>query len=180
MTWEARLLGLFDDLEQQAEGLHLAERDALVGEQRRAEYAEVDLAARLHGSVGVALRADVVGVGVLAATLLRVGAGWCLLEVEGREWIVVLGAVRSWRGLAERAVDPAARPATARLGLGSALRRVAEARAAVLVHRADGSVLRGALGRVGADFVEVRAADETGPGYPDVVPFGVLTALRPA
>ena len=36
MRWEERLLDLFDDLEQQADGLALAERDALVAEQSRA------------------------------------------------------------------------------------------------------------------------------------------------
>ena len=52
MSWEQRLLAVFDDLEQQAEGLALAERDAAVEELSRAGYAEVELAARLHAATG--------------------------------------------------------------------------------------------------------------------------------
>ena len=66
------------------------------------------------------------------------------------------------------------RPVTARLGLGSVLRRLGEARAETVLHRVDGSLLRGLLGRVGADFVEVAAAD----GSLDVVPFAALAAVR--
>jgi hypothetical protein len=179
MTWEERLLDLFDDLELQAEGLQLAERDALVLEQRRAEYAEVGLAVRLHGTVGAQVSVELDGVGLIHATLARVGAGWCLLRAEGRDWLVPLAAVRSWRGLADRGPSEAARPVTARLGLGSALRAVAEAHGEVLLHRADGSVTRGVLGRVGADFLELGGDDAEPGGYVDVVPFAAVTALRP-
>jgi hypothetical protein len=181
MTWEERLLDLFDDLEQQAEGLQLAERDALVRELRRAEYAAVDLAARLHGSTGARVLADVSGLGPVDATLVRVGSGWCLLDVQGRDLIVVLAAVRAWRGLAARGRGETARPITARLGLGSVLRRLADERGDVLLHRADGSVTGGRLGKVGADFVELRRGEGTEPpaGYVEVVPFAAVTALRP-
>ena len=65
MRWEYQLGDLFDDLEQQAEGLALTERDALVAEQSRAEYAQVDLTARLHASRGTRLVLQVSGVGRL-------------------------------------------------------------------------------------------------------------------
>ena len=52
MTWERELLDLFEDLEHQAEGLALTDRDAEVAELARSEYAEIDLAARVHASVG--------------------------------------------------------------------------------------------------------------------------------
>ena len=71
MRWEERLLDLFDDLEQQAEGLALAERDALVAEQSRSEYAAVALADRLHASVGTRLLLDVGGFGALDGRLVR-------------------------------------------------------------------------------------------------------------
>src|SRR3954447_24992176 len=73
MGWDHSLEGLFDDLEQQAEGLALSDRDALVAEQRVAEYARVDLAARLHGSVGRHLACEVAGVGRVEGELSRVG-----------------------------------------------------------------------------------------------------------
>jgi hypothetical protein len=185
MRWEERLLDVFDDLEQQAEGLALAERDAMVAEQSRAEYAAVDLAARVHASVGNRVVVDVAGVGPLDATLARAGAGWCLLAAGPAEWIVRLEAVRSVRGLADGAVAEPARPVAARLGVASAVRAVAGARSPVLLHRQDGGTTRGLLGRVGRDFVEVAGTHEVGGvevvagvGGVEVVPFAAVAAVR--
>jgi hypothetical protein len=182
MRWEERLLDLFDDLEQQAEGIALAERDALVAEQSRSEYAAVSLADRLHASVGTPLVLDVGGLGVLDGRLVRAGDGWCLLDVEGVDWVVVTGAVRAVRGLLDAGRAPEARPLIARLGLGSALRGLAEDRAEVALHRRDGSAARGRLGRVGRDFVEVLVGGDSGEaagrGHLEVLPFGTLAALR--
>ena len=179
MRWDDRLAGhldgLFDDLEQQAEGLALGARDADVAEQRRWEYAQVDLASRLFASLGARLLVSVRGVGAVDGRLRRAGDGWCLLEAGSQEWIVRLAAVGSMRGLADRAVAPPARPVTAGLGLGSALRGVAETRADTVLHGTDGSLLRGVLGRVGADFVEVRTGER---GVVEVVPFDALAAVR--
>jgi hypothetical protein len=173
MRWEERLLDLFDDLEQQAAGLALVERDALVAEQSRAEYAGVDLSARLHASLGSRVQVDVAGLGTLDASLQRVGDGWCLLDVSGRAWVVALPAVVSVRGLVGGGVAAAARSLSARLGLGSALRNLAEDRAEVVLHRTDGQILRGLLGRVGLDFVEVGTSERV-----DVVPFTAVAVLR--
>jgi hypothetical protein len=182
MRWEERLLDLFDDLEQQAEGIALAERDALVAEQSRAEYAAVALADRLHASVGARLVLDVGGLGRLDGQLVRAGDGWCLLDVEGVDWVVVTAAVRAVRGLHDAGRAPGTRPLTARLGLGSALRGLAEDRGDVALHRRDGSACRGRLGRVGRDFVEVLAgadsSDVAGRAQLEVLPFGTLAALR--
>ena len=174
MRWEERLLDLFDDLEQQADGLALAERDALVAEQSRAEYAEVDLAARLAGSVGGRAWLDVQGVGGLDGVLRRTGDGWLVLEAGGGTWVVLLPAVRRARGLSDAAVDAAARPLTARLGIASALRGLAETRLECVLHGTDGQVLRAVLGRVGRDFVEVRPAD----GPVEMVALAAIAALR--
>jgi hypothetical protein len=174
MRWEDRLTALFDDLEQQAEGLALAERDAEVAERSRAEYAGVDLAARLHASVERSVAVHVVGFGWLVAPLTRVGADWCLFVDGHQEWVVPFAAVSAARGLSERAVGVSARRVTARLGLGSFLRGVAESREPVLVHRRDGASHRGAVRRVGADFLELSGHD----GTVDLLPFGHLAALR--
>jgi hypothetical protein len=173
MRWEERLLDVFDDLEQQATGLALNERDALVAEQSRAEYAGIDLAARLHASAGLRVQVDVAALGTLDASLTRVGDGWCLLDVAGQAWVVALPAVLSVRGLAGGGVAAPARALTARLGLGSALRGLAEARSEVMLHRVDGQVVRGLLGRVGRDFAEVGTAQRV-----DAVPFSAIAALR--
>ena len=176
MRWDDRLAEVFDDLEQQAEGLALVERDAEVAEQRRAEYARVDLTGRLHASVGQRLWLSVTGVGPLEAVLSRVGEGWCLLTA-GDDWIVRLAAVGSVRGLIDRAVDPGLRPVTGRLGFGSALRGVQDGRGEAVLHRVDGSGVRCALGRVGADFVEVRTG-EPAAARVEVVPFSTVAAVR--
>jgi hypothetical protein len=171
---EGLLSPMFEDLEQQAEGLALDARDAEVAELGPAEYAQVPLDARLFAAVGGRLQLTVAGPGTLEGRLRRVGDGWCLLDAGVQEWLVRLPAVLSLRGLVHRAVAAEARPLTGRLGLGSALRGLAEARVEVALHRTDGSVLRGRPGRVGADFVELRVGE---PPVVEVVPFTALAAV---
>ena len=174
MHWEERLLAVFDDLEQQAEGLALGARDAEVAELGRSEYAAVDLASRLHGALGSPVRLTVTGAGTLTGRVARVGSDWLLLESEPHEWLVRLDALADVRGLGERAVDARHRATTARLGFGSALRGVAEERDAVVVHRQDGTTLRGVPRRVGADFVELAETE----GGTVVVAFTAVTGVR--
>ncbi len=159
-TGDDRLLAVFDDLEQQAEGLALSARDVEVAELGRAEYAAVDLVARLAGSTGTDVRLEVRGIGRVAGRLARVGADWLLVEDEVHEWLVRVAAVAEVRGLGDLAVAPENRPVAARLGFGSALRGIAEERTAVLLHRVDGGIVRGVLRRVGADFAEVLEEDQ--------------------
>lgn len=155
MDWDDRLLAVFDDLEQQAEGLALSARDVEVAELGRAEYAGVDLVARLSGSTGTALRLEVRGIGRLAGRLARVGSDWVLLEDAGHEWLVRVRAVTEVRGLGDHALAREHRTVAASLGFGSALRGIAEERVTVLVHRLDDGLVRGTLRRVGGDFVEI-------------------------
>jgi hypothetical protein len=183
MRWEEVLLDLFDDLEQQAEGLHLAERDAEVADRSRAEYASVDLAARLHASSGGCVRLLVSGLGRLDGRVSRLGADWCLLSVGSVEWLVRFAALTAAQGLSRRSLSEHARPVTARLGLGSALRGLAESGGEVTVTRLDGSRSTGLLGRVGADFLELVAApgfaeDMRGEPGTELVPFAHLAAVR--
>jgi hypothetical protein len=175
MRWEQRLVDLFDDLEQQAEGLALAERDVEVAELGRAEYAPVHLGSRQPASAGQRVVLVVGGVGRLDVTIVRLGADWLLADDGRAEWLVRTAAVAQAEGLSERAVHPAQRPVTARLGLGSALRGVAEERSPVLVHRSDGGTLAGRIRRVGADFVELWPDER---GALAVVAFEALAAVR--
>lgn len=174
MRWDVRLQALFDDLEQQAAGLSLTERDAEVAELRRAEYAGVDLAARLRASVGARLLVDVLGVGAVEGELHRVGEGWLLIGAV-QDWVVAAAAVGSVRGLPYRVAPAGPQPVQGRLGIGSVLRRLAAARSEVVVHRADGRSTRGMLGRVGADFLEL-CVGESGPV--EVLPFTAVAAVR--
>ena len=180
MSWEQRLLDLFEDLEQQAEGAALAARDAEVAELARAEYSEVDVASRWHASVGQDVELTGPHGLVVRGRVARVGAGWCLVTedrragAEPQEWVFVLGCLVSGRGLSTHALPPPSRPLPARLGLGSVLRQVAEERTPVTVVRIDGERRRGHVGRVGKDFLELRPES----GGLEVLPFSAVVALR--
>ncbi len=159
------LLELFDDLEQQAGGLELERRDAEVADRIRDEYAEVDLAARLHASVGSAVGLALVGTDEVRGTLVRVGVDWCLLAVatpgSAHEVLVRQGALVATRGLSDRAVPAGARSVLSRLTLASCLRRLGETGERQIMCTLDGRVRSGEITRVGADFVELW--DDSGP-----------------
>lgn len=159
------LAALFDDLEQQAEGLALAQRDEEVRDRLADEYAEVDLLSRLHASVGREVSVSVAGWPV-SGIVARVGSDWCLLHRTGWgeaavETLVHLRAVSTWRGLSEGAQPATARSVLARLPLTSCLRRLAEAGGRHTVRLTDGSTRTGRVGRVGADFLELEADGPT-------------------
>jgi hypothetical protein len=175
MTWERRLFDLFEDLEQQADGLSRAGRDAEVAELAVAGYAEVDLAARVHASVGSEVELWLAGGEIVRGRLARAGADWCLLHAPApaREHLVRIAALAVARGLSSRAVPEPARRVTARLGWGSVLRSVAEERRAVHVLGVDGRQRHGVVQRVGADFFELAGENDSW-----VLPFGAVAALR--
>ena len=174
MAWEDELFLLLDDLEQQAEALYDAEREAELADRSRSEYAHVSLASRLMASVDRELLLEVVGVGRVAGTLQRVGADWCLVHATGQDWVVRVPAISRVRGASERSLPEVAWSPLARLGLGSALRRVADARCECRIHLVDGTQQEGTLSRVGQDFLEAAGSD----GRPFLVPFGRLAAVQ--
>lgn len=162
MAWEDELFALLDELEQQAEALYDAERDADLADRSRAAYRGVTLASRLAASLETEVRLEVAGVGAVAGVLERVAEGWCLLRGPAQDWIVCLPAVGAVEGASDRSVPEVAWSPTARLGLGSALRRLADAGGRCVLHLRDGSRYDAVPRRVGADFVEVSVgADRT-------------------
>lgn len=179
------LARLFADLEQQAEGLQLVERDLEVAERGRAEYAEVGLADRVHASVRREVTVEVLGGPSLRGELSRAGRDWLQLSLSGGpEWWVRLAALRQVRGLSAQAVVEAARPAVARLGFGSVLRGLAADQRPVRLSCVDAQELRGHVARVGEDFLELvdGTGDRAGP-VPSgrglaVVPFAAVGAVR--
>jgi len=175
MAWEEELFALLDDLEQQAEALYDAERGLELADRSRAEYQQVTLASRLMASVGGDIGFDVRGVGAVAGVLERVGAGWCLLHGNGQDWIVPLAAVVTVRGASERSTPELAWSPVARLGLGSALRRLAEAGERCVLHLIDERLLDGTVRRVGADFVEAWIGEDR---RTVLVPFDSLGAVH--
>ncbi|HWM73031.1 MAG TPA: hypothetical protein VNQ53_04785 [Nocardioides sp.] len=174
MSWEDDLFALFDDLEGHAEALYDAERGPELADRSRAEYRRVSLASRLMASVEGDVTLDVLGVGPVAGRLERVADGWCLVSGAAQDWIVVLAAVGVVHGAADRSVPEMAWSPVARLGLGSALRRLADSGQRCVAHLRDGSTRDGALRRVGADFVEL----VTGGDRILLVGFDALAAVQ--
>jgi hypothetical protein len=173
--WEERLFALLDDLEGQADALLGTERALEVEERARAEYAVVTLIGRLHAAVGGQVSVAVTGAGTVSGALHRVGADWFLLGASGQDWIVPVASVGVAHGLPAGSVAEAARPITAKLGLGSALRRVSESGEECRVRLRDGTAYDARLGRVGGDFLEALVGDRRAPV---VVPFAALAAVH--
>jgi hypothetical protein len=174
VSWEEQLFSVLDDLEQQAEALYDAERDLELADRSRSAYAQVTLASRLMASLDAELTLELRGVGRISGLLQRVGTGWCLLQGAGRDWIVRTDAIGVVHAASPRSVPEVAWSPVTRLGLGSALRRVADAGERCLVHLVDGGRHDVVLTRVGQDFVEGTAAS----GRPVLVPFVAIAAVQ--
>jgi hypothetical protein len=154
-SWEAQVFALLDDLEAQAEAGFAADREAELADRSRTEYGEVTLAARLMASLGAEVTLTVRGVGLLRGLLDRVAGGWLVLAAGDQDWVVRHQAIGALTGASDRAVPEIAWPAVARLGIASALRRLADSGERCVLHLLDGTRQEGELRRVGADFVEV-------------------------
>jgi hypothetical protein len=175
MGWEDDLFALFDDLEGQAGGLASAERGAQQAESGRADYQAVTLASRLMASVGAELTLGVAGIGAVTGTVDRVAADWLLLSSGQHDWVVSADAVTTVEQASVRSIPEDAWSPLTKLGLGSALRRIAEAGERCLLHLRDGSCHEGNLRRVGADFCELVEGDDR---RTILVPFTALAAAQ--
>lgn len=174
MGWEEQIFALLDDLEGQADAAFGVERDQEIADRGQAEYAQVTLASRLMATVDQQVRLEVLGVGVVEGLLQRVAAHWCLVAGAGQEWIVRLPTVASVQGASPRSVPEVAWSPVARLGFGSALRRLVEAREPCVLRLLDGTRQDVRAKRVGADFVEVRL----GRSVDVLVPFTAISAVQ--
>jgi len=174
MTWEEELFALLDDLEQQAEAMYDAERDLELSDRSRAEYSHVSSASRLMASVGCEVVLVLRATGPVAGVLDRVGTDWCLVRGSAQDWVVSTPCVMRVLGASARSVPEVAWSPVAKLGLGSALRRLAEAGERCVLHLSDGTRHEAVLRRVGADFVEVQA----GEGRVELVAFTALEAVQ--
>jgi hypothetical protein len=159
VDWDERLFAFLDDLEHQAQALYDADRASELVDRSRSEYASVTLVSRLMASMGCRVTLDVLGVGSVAGELQRVGPDWCLVHGAVQDWVVRLAAVTTVEGASERAVPEVAWSPVSRLGLGSALRRLADTAADCRLHAQDGTVREARVLRVGADFVEARVGE---------------------
>lgn len=177
MGWEESMFAVFDDLEQQAAGLHLAERDAEVADLSVAEYARVSLGARLHASVGLDVRARLAGGLMVSGRLARVGEDWMLLADRGADWIVRYDGITGLTGLSARAHSEETWSVMDRLSLRAVLRRLSSGNEPCQVYFLDEHRIEGRVGRVGQDFFEVGVG--SGPDRAvHVVPVTSVTALQ--
>jgi hypothetical protein len=174
VDWDERLFDFLDDLEQQAQALYDADRASELADRSRSEYAAVTLVSRLMATVDEEVSLDVLGVGSVSGRLRRVGPDWCLVHGAAQDWVVRLSAVKGVEGASERSVPEVAWSPVSRLGLGSALRRLAEAGVECRLHTVDGTVRDGRLGRVGADFAELTV----GEGRVVLVARGAVAAVQ--
>ncbi len=177
MSWEESMFAVFDDLEQQAQGLHLVERDAEVADLTLAEYSQVGLASRLHASIGRDLRVRLLGGRLVSGRLARVGEDWFLLADGTSEWVVRHQGVASLEGLSPKAHSEDTWSVVDRLTLRAVLRRLATAGESCLVHFCDEQQVEGRVGRVGRDFFELDAGEATGRVV-QVVPNDAVAALQ--
>ncbi len=174
MGWENDLFALFDDLESQAASLWEADREAELADRARSEYAAVTLASRLMASIGDTVSLELPVVGRVEGRLDRTGETWCLVTASGQDWIIVLSHVVAVQGASARSVPEVAWSPVNRLGLRSALRRLADSGHRCLVHLMDTSRHEVQLGRIGADFMEC----ETSGGRELLVPYSGLLAVQ--
>lgn len=174
MSWEEQLFSVLDELEQQAEALYDAERDLDLADRSRSEYAQVSLASRLMASLDAELTLELRGVGRVTGTLQRLGLGWCLVHGGGQDWIVRTAAITVVHDASPRSVPEVAWSPVTRLGLGSALRRLANAGERCVLHLVDGTRHEAVLTRVGEDFVEGATAAER----PVLMAFSGLAAVQ--
>lgn len=175
MSWEDDLFALFDDLEGQSGALAAPERGAEHADRGRGEYQTVTLAGRLMASVGAELTLGVAGVGPVTGTVDRVAAEWLLLSSGQHDWVVSADAVMTVERASVRSIPEDAWSPLTRWGLGSALRRIAEAGERCLLHLRDGSRHEGNLRRVGVDFCELVEGEDR---RMILVPFTALAAAR--
>lgn len=175
MSWESRLLEVFEDLEQQAAGLYLAERDAEVEELRVSEFATVTLASRCRAAVGREVSLQLLGGTRLHARLIRAGALWVVLHEQQGAWLVPLDAVARVSGATRDSVHESTWTVADRLPLRALLRRVTDEAPDCRVYLRDGECHEVTMTRVGADFVELRSSSGRGE---ELLPIGALAAVR--
>lgn len=139
--------------------------DAEVDDRARVEDAAITLMDRVRACSGGRLQVEVRGAHRWDGTLVAKGSDWAALEsdpLSGRSQVVVpVAAVLAVRGLGDRAVPAAALgPVAGRVSLAMVLRRAAHGAQPVCLHLDDGRVVRGDVGRVGRDYLDV--VDDTG------------------
>jgi hypothetical protein len=178
--WDALFADLAAELDAEAE----AEQRSEVADRVRAGLGRLRLVDRLRPALdaGTGLRVAICGHEPVTGCLQGLGSDWLLLaEDTGDERLVPLSAMQWVQGLRERSAEPGSEGrVAARLGLRIALRRVVRDRARVIMGLTSGASLSGRLSWVGADHVELEAADvsDRSDTSPITVPIPAIAYVR--
>ena len=183
MRWD----DLFADLEAQLDLEQAAELWVEVADRSRRELAAISLLDRASAHVGSPVQLGVTGASTVSGALLDATQEWLLVEERsGREVLVPTTACLWLRGLG-RASEVVARESVARrLGLGAALRSLAQQRVVVRLQLADGAQATGTIDRVHADHLDLAEHPSDEPRRRDAVrgvrtvPFRAIGVVRPA
>lgn len=184
MRWDA----LFDDMEAQLAARQQLEFEAEIAERALVDSAGVELADRLRGSLGQAIRVHLAAGSTIDGVLSHAGSEALVVDEPAHQVLIPYAAAVQYSGLSRLAV-PEPSKVRQRLGLGSALRGLARDRARVTVllgRRPDEPGQQGMIKTVGRDFLDLAVAkDGDGPrpstGWPTVtIPFAALAAIRSA
>lgn len=168
MRWDE----LFSDLEAQLDAeLDDADLDDDVEETRAAEAARVSLGARLRAQRGTAVVAHTRDGAIYRGQIGDSGEEWVVLTAGARNTLIPLNAVTSLEGLTRAQV--AAGAVESRVGLGHALRAIAESEADVAVV-IDGVSVHATIAAVGRDHLELVSSAN---GQVLVSPFAALISV---
>ena len=168
MRWEM----LFADLEARLEAAQRADLEAEIADRARSERADVTLGARVVGMRGAVLTVVLRGGRRVSGTVADAAATWLLLASGGGEVLVPASAIAAIEGLGHGAASLSA--VERRLGMGSVLRELADARADVVVDT-DAGAWRGRILAVGADHLDL-----DGPGGVRAIPLAAVLAVAAA
>ncbi|BCW72081.1 hypothetical protein [Arthrobacter sp. NicSoilB8] len=184
MRWDA----LFDDMEAQLAARQRLDFEAEVAERALVDAAQVELADRLRGSLGLSIRVQVSSGPALEGTLSHAGSEALVLDEPQHQVLIPYAAAVRYGGLSRLAVpEPSA--VRRRLGLASALRGLAGNRARVTILASHGPLeagLQGVIDTVGRDFLDLAVNLEGGDRRPAstrqvlTIPFGALAGIRSA
>ncbi len=182
MRWDA----LFEDMEAQLAARQRLDFEAEVAERALVDSAQVELADRLRGSLGLSIRVHVSSGTAFEGTLSHAGSEALVLDEPLHQVLIPYAAAVQYVGLSRLAV-PEPSTVRQRLGLASALRGLAGNRARVTILASRGPVeagLHGVIDTVGRDFLDLAVTRDGGDRRPAnvrqmlTIPFGALAGIR--
>lgn len=151
MRWDE----LFADMEAQLEAARFRDLEREAAELTRAETAEALLQDRFVACRRALVHAGLRGGSAVRGEVVTAGMGWIMLADAAAEVLIPVESLLWVEGLDRRRGDPERR---SRLGLGHAVRALAQARAAVrvvLVDGVPGAALEGTIDRSGRDHLDL-------------------------